>query len=195
MFNVLSSRVWPCEQRSLFESVALRTTFIIFCLAVFGSCLSEDPDKDSQGANLVVGDTLPTFQVTMNDGSTICTRDLLGGVSVVVFFNVGCGDCRVELPEVQRLWNQQLGVPIVLIAREDTEEAIEAFWQQEQFTMTYSPQSDRKVYSLFASSRIPRIYVCDSRGVIRYSHTDEAMPSAEQLAEEVKTLFMKLDKR
>ena len=165
-----------------------RSFLTLFVLAVLSSCISDDSDKESQGANLVVGDSLPTFQVTMNDGSTIRTSDLLGGVSVVVFFNVGCGDCRVELPEVQRLWDQQLGVPIVLIARENTEEAIQSFWQQAQLTMPYSPQSDRKVYSLFASSRIPRIYICDDQGVIRFSHADDAMPTAEQMADEIKAI-------
>lgn len=168
-----------------------RSLLILFVLAVFGSCISEDADKESQGANLVVGDSLPTFQVTMNDGSTVSTADLLGSVSVVVFFSVDCGDCCVELPEVQRLWDLQLGIPIVLIARENTEEAIQLFWQQHHLTMSYSPQSDRKVYSLFASSRIPRIYICDSQSVICYSHADDAMPTAEQMADEIKTLLTK----
>ena len=165
-----------------------RSFLTLFVLAVLSSCISDDSEKDSQGANLVVGDSLPTFQVTMNDGSTIRTSDLLGGVSVVVLFSVDCGDCRVELPEVQRLWNLQLGVPIVLIARENTEEVIRSFWQQAQLTMSYSPQSDRKVYSLFASSRIPRIYISDAQGVIRFSHADDAMPTAEQLADEIKAI-------
>lgn len=165
-----------------------RSFLTMFVLAVLSSCISDDSDKDSQGVNLVVGDFLPTFQVTMNDGSTIRTSDLLGGVSVVVLFSVDCGDCRMELPEVQRLWNQQLGVPIVLIARENTEEVIRSFWQQAQLTMSYSPQSDRKVYSLFASSRIPRIYISDAQGVIRFSHADDAMPTAEQLADEIKAI-------
>ena len=162
-----------------------RSLLILFVLAVFHSCISDDSDKESQGANLVVGDSLPVFQVTMNDGSTIRTSDLLGDVSVVVFFSVDCGDCRVELPEVQRLWDRQMGVPIVLIARENSAEAIEAFWQQAQLTMPYSPQSDREVYSLFASSRIPRIYICDAQGIIRFSHTDNAMPTAEQMVDEI----------
>ena len=165
-----------------------RSFLTMFVLAVLSSCISDESDKDSQGVNLVVGDSLPTFQVTMNDGSTIRTSDLLGGVSVVVLFSVDCGDCRMELPEVQRLWNQQLGVPIVLIARENTEEVIRSFWQQAQLTMSYSPQSDRKVYSLFASSRIPRIYISDAQGVIRFSHADDAMPTAEQLADEIKAI-------
>jgi peroxiredoxin len=163
----------------------------MFVLAVLSSCISDDSDKDSQGVNLVVGDSLPTFQVTMNDGSTIRTSDLLGGVSVVVLFSVDCGDCRMELPEVQRLWNQQLGVPIVLIARENTEEVIRSFWQQAQLTMSYSPQSDRKVYSLFAPRVIPRIYVSDAQGIIRHMYVDIGMPTAEIIVENIKTINMK----
>lgn len=159
--------------------------FALFVLTVFSSCISDEPSEET---GLVVGDPLPAFQVTMNDGSAVSTADLLGSVSVVVFFSVDCRDCRVELPEVQRLWDQQLGVPIVLIARENTEETILSFWQQAQLTMPYSPQSDRRVYSLFATSRIPRIYISDSQGIIRYSHTDDAMPTAEQMTDEIQTL-------
>ena len=166
-----------------------RSLFILLVLAAFCSCISDD--EPSQETSLGVGDALPTFQVTMNDGSTVRTADLLGDVSMVVLFSVDCGDCRTELPEVQRLWNQQLGVPIVLIARENTEEQIQSFWQQAQLTMTFSPQSDRAVYSLFASSRVPRIYISDAQGVIRFSHADDAMPSAEQMAAEIMTLKMK----
>ena len=172
------------------QRVALRICSLLTLLVLmfFCSCISDEP---AQEGNLVVGDPLPTFHVTMNDGSTVCTADLLGGVSVIVFFSVECGDCRTELPEVQRLWDLHPGVPVVLIARENTEEQISSFWQQERFTMIYSPQSDRKVYSLFASSRIPRIYISDAQGVIRFSHADDAMPSAEQMADEIKTLNMK----
>ena len=65
-----------------------RSFLTMFVLAVLSSCISDDSDKDSQGVNLVVGDSLPTFQVTMNDGSTIRTSDLLGGVSVVVLLSL-----------------------------------------------------------------------------------------------------------
>ena len=170
-------------------SAIYRSLFILLVLTVFSACISDD--DPSAGPSLGVGDSLPAFQVTMNDGTTVRTTDLLGGVSVVVLFSVDCGDCRRELPEVQRLWDLGLGVPIVLIARENTEEHIQAYWQQVQFTMSYSPQADRKVYSLFAASRIPRIYISDAQGVIRYSHTDEAMPTAEQLADEIRTLLKK----
>jgi hypothetical protein len=115
---------------------------------------------------------------------------------VVVLFSVDCMDCRHQLPQIQRLWemNQKNSViqgqriPIVLIARECTEEDIEPFWKFSEFTMPYSPQPNRRVYSLFAPRVIPRIYISDAQGIIRYMHVDIAMPTAETIVNEIKEL-------
>ena len=120
-----------------------------------------DGDEVMDADSLVVGDQLPEFEVTMNDGSVVRTADLKGQPSVVVLFSVDCPDCRHELPEVQKLWDRSRQgeltgdgkpLPIVLIARKNTAEDIEPFWKFAELTMPYSPQPDRKVYSRFAPS-------------------------------------------
>ena len=156
-----------------------------------------DGDEVMDADSLVVGDQLPAFEVTMNDGSVVRTADLKGQPSVVVLFSVDCPDCRHELPEVQKLWDRSRQgeltgngkpLPIVLIARKNTEEDIEPFWKFAEFTMPYSPQPDRKVYSRFAPSRIPRIYISDASATIRVSYADTGMPTAETLAKEISRL-------
>ena len=153
-----------------------------------------DGDKVTDADSLVVGDQLPEFEVTMNDGSVVRTADLKGQPSVVVLFSVDCPDCRHELPEVQKLWDRSRQgeltgdgkpLPIVLIARKNTVEDIEPFWKFSEFTMPYSPQPDRKVYSRFAPSRIPRIYISDAAGIIRSAYADTLMPTAETLVEDI----------
>ena len=150
------------------------------------SCMNSDPDE-MEGANLGVGDSLPTFSVTMSDGTSISTSDLMGHPSVIVFFATSCHDCQKELPEVQSLWNvtDRTAVPILLIARAQAQADIEQYWQAKGFNMIYSPQSDRSIYHLFATSRIPRIYISDCNGIIRYIHTDEVLPTYETLQAEL----------
>ena len=100
---------------------------------------------------------------------------------------------RHELPEIQRLWNMNQAdslipgqrIPIVLIARKCMEENIKPFWQFAELTMPYSPQPDRRVYSLFAPRVIPRIYVSDAQGIIRHMYVDIGMPTAETLTAEI----------
>ena len=156
-----------------------------------------DGDKVMDADSLVVGDQLPAFEVTMNDGSVVRTADLKGQPSVVVLFSVDCPDCRHELPEVQKLWDRSRQgeltgngkpLPIVLIARKNTVEDIEPFWKFSEFTLPYSPQPDRKVYSRFAPSRIPRIYISDASATIRVAYADTGMPTAETLAKEISRL-------
>jgi hypothetical protein len=77
-------------------------------LTACGGCSAIDEtggDEVIEADSLVVGDRLPEFEITMNDGSVVRTADLLGQPSVVVLFSVDCPDCRHELPEIQRLWN------------------------------------------------------------------------------------------
>ena len=47
---------------------------------------------------------------------------------------------------------------------------------------------DRRVYSLFAPRVIPRIYVSDAQGIIRHMYVDIGMPTAEIIAENIKTI-------
>ena len=177
--------------------------WMIFALTMTacGGCSATDDKVDGDEVmdadSLVVGDQLPAFEVTMNDGSVVRTADLKGQPSVVVLFSLDCPDCRHELPEVQKLWDRSRQgeltgngkpLPIVLIARKNLTEDIEPFWKFSEFTMPYSPQPDRKVYSRFAPSRIPRIYISDASATIRVAYADTGMPTAETLAEEISRL-------
>ncbi|MBQ7470930.1 MAG: hypothetical protein IJS97_00675 [Prevotella sp.] len=47
---------------------------------------------------------------------------------------------------------------------------------------------DRGVYSRFANSRIPRIYISDGDLRVRYIHTDFRMPGLETLEKELGSL-------
>jgi hypothetical protein len=71
------------------------------------------------------------------------------------------------------------------------EENIKPFWQFAELTMPYSPQPDRRVYSLFAPRVIPRIYVSDAQGIIRHMYVDIGMPTAETIVENIKTINKK----
>ena len=158
---------------------------ILLCL----TCMSCDPDE-MKGADLGVGDALPTFSVKMNDGTSVATSDLKGRLSVIVFFATTCPDCQKELPEVQCLWDSvdRTAIPVLLIARAQGQAEIERYWQSKSFSMTYSPQADRSIYNLFATSLIPRIYICDRNGIIRYIHTDDVLPTCETLLAELQTI-------
>lgn len=158
----------------------MRRLILLFISCVMllcvGSCIHEDlPAK----ADVVkMGQMLPDFSVTMNDGSVVTGEMLRGKVSIIIFFDTSCPDCRQLLPVLQPLYDEYSDrVHFVLISREEGEELIAQFWAQHNLTMLYSAQSNRWVYNLFANSLIPRVYISDAEGVIRYIFADNPVPS------------------
>ena len=148
-------------------------------LAVLSGCIKEK----QTGADLKVGDRLPDFEVVMDDGTVVTDEILSETVSVVMFFHTSCPDCRQILPQMQKVYDEyaSAGVRIALISREDPKESVESFWQENGLKMPYSAQNDRKVYEKFAATRIPRVYVNEKGGIIRYVFTDDPNPSYDEI--------------
>ena len=152
---------------------------VFLLLAVLTGCIKEG----QTGMDLKVGDTLPDFEVMMSDGSAVSDDVLRSSVSVVMFFHTSCPDCQQALPHMQRVYDEYVnkGVSFVLISREDPQASVASFWEKTGLNMPYSAQRDRKVYEKFARERIPRIYICEKGGIIRYIHTDNPVPSYDDL--------------
>ncbi len=147
------------------------------------SCIDEEhaPLEDV----VTVGAKIPDFIVTMDDGSVVTGAALKDSVSMVMFFHTGCPDCRQVLPRVQRLYDMyaRQGVRFALISREEGSVSIAAYWAEQGLTMPYSAQSDRRVYELFARKRVPRIYISERGGTVRYIFTDDPVPDDTALVE------------
>ena len=73
--------------------------FLIGICLILSACIRDDVEYGEVG--ILPGDYLPEFQVELNDGSILSTSDLLGKVSVLVFFHTGCPDCQQEFPVIQ----------------------------------------------------------------------------------------------
>lgn len=153
---------------------------------LFASCIREG----RPGGEIAPGDRLPDFVVEMNDGSLVSTASLEGSVSLVMFFNTGCPDCREELPAVQRIYDEFGScVRIVCISREEGRAGIEAYWRENGLTLPYSAQEDREVYELFAGSGVPRVYVSSPDLVVRKVYDDDPIAGYDELAADIRGLL------
>ena len=151
-------------------------------------CVTDDEPK---GPSLQVGEPLPQFSVTLNNGEEVSTNSLRGNIPVIVFFNTDCSDCRKELPVVQQLYDRyeaEEDVKIVLIAREESYSEIEKYWKENNLDMPFSPQESKEIYNLFAPSVIPRIYIANREGIVKATFDDSDMPSLVELVSEIEAI-------
>lgn len=138
----------------------LHTLFIALIVCLSG-CIGE---KDEPEWYLYPGDALPQFEVTTIDGRTVSSADSYNARLIIVFFNTTCPDCRKELPVLQKEYEENLKLPeaeqsiYICISREEGAADVERYWTENRLTLPVSPQTDRNIYSLFASIGIPRIF-------------------------------------
>jgi peroxiredoxin len=161
------------------------SAFLIMLCAV-SSCIHEDPVSDE----IKVGDAIPDFTVEMTDGSIVTGASLREGVSLIMFFYSQCPDCQKTLPAVQKIYDEykSKGMKFALISRSQLDDPISEYWKAQGYTMPYSAQPTREIYALFASSRVPRVYICQD-GVVKSFYRDDPIPTYEQLKADVEKLF------
>lgn len=134
--------------------------FAVLMFIVAG-CVGE---KEEPEWCLHPGDALPQFEVTTLDGMKVSSADSYSAQLIIVFFNTTCPDCRRELPILQQQYEENLTLPeseqsiYICISREEGAADVERFWTENNLTLPVSPQTDRSIYSLFASIGIPRIF-------------------------------------
>lgn len=165
---------------------------LLSCLFITFSGPSCIREKIGSGTDIIhIGDSLPDFQLVMDDGAVLSRSDLHGKISVMVFFNTSCSDCRFVLPEIQELYDNYSAVhnvEIFTVSREQDFNSVYSYWKDNNYNVPFSAQEGRGIYELFALSGIPRIYLSDGGLVVRGMFSDSNMPSANDISEVIETL-------
>ncbi len=141
---------------------------MLLCLLFIG-CSSIEDDETKE--RVAVGDHVPLFSVEMvkaGERSTFSTSHLTGE-TVIVFFSVKCGDCQRDLPKLNQYYlkhKDDPGFQMIAISRAEGEDLVVPFWEEYGLQIPYSAQNDRRIYELFASSIIPRVYFVSAQGIV-----------------------------
>lgn len=128
------------------------------------------------------GDPVPPVVLTTLGGDSVALQSAQGA-TLLVFFNVGCGDCRSELPvieEFHRLRGEE--VRVIAVGRDHVADEIGSYWEREGFTMPACADPGRGIYGCFASRGIPYLVAVESGRIIAtLPSMGGAMPTLEDI--------------
>lgn len=127
---------------------------------------------DALRSKTSVGNTMPDFTVEQVDGTPFHLATYRGKVVVVNFWATWCGPCKVEMPALERdVWQKYKDDPafaMIAIAREQNTKTVRKFQEKQPYTFPLAVDPKRKTYALFADAGIPRSYIVDRKGTIRF---------------------------
>ena len=135
------------------------------------------PRRDSSnqlGSLTSLDGSVPDITITPLEGPAIALADLRGRVVLLNFFATWCGPCKLELPDLQKLWDEfhdNDEFRLFIIGRGESAETVQAFKDKHGFTFPMATDLDRSAFDRFATESIPRTYLIARDGKIVYQHT------------------------
>lgn len=148
-------------------------TLLTLCSALLAGCGSiiEELPTYEESSIVVVGDEAPDFTATTLAGESVTLSALQGDEVLLVLFSHECPDCKMLLDDMQaaRVEFEELGVYVLLVARDGDSDEVSAYVGENGYDFDVVADPAREIYSLYATTYVPRTYLVDAEGYVRYA--------------------------
>ena len=144
---------------------------VAFLAASLASPASSEEEEVAKTTLTKAGNLAPAFTGTAITGESFALDQLKGKVVVLSLFATWCGPCNAELPHVEKeLWQafRGRGLVVLAIGREEGADKLRPFAAKLGLTFPLLPDQERKIFRLFATNYIPRLYVIGADGRIKF---------------------------
>ena len=168
--------------------------FLLVC-SMQGLAQDSTAQIANEGSILKVNDKAADFTVRMVDGQQVRLSDLKGKVVLLNFWATWCVPCMAEFTEIPtKIIREFEGKAVVFlpVARGESRETVVGGLQKLKaknivFNAGYDP--DKKIWDQYATMYIPKNYIIDQEGVIRFVSTGNAPGKVDALAAEIHKLL------
>lgn len=133
--------------------LAAAFAFLIFQGAIFSDAQTPNqaavaPDQAGEvdlprsGPPLQEGDTPYEFALEDVDGEVVTLSQFIGRPILINFWATWCGPCRIEMPEIQAIWEayEDDGLVVLALDQDETADQVDAYFNE--LGLTFTPLLD-----------------------------------------------------
>ncbi len=111
----------------------------------------------------------PDFTLEDLDGNAVSLSDFRGRVVFINFWTTWCPPCRIEMPEIESLYQQyrEQGVIVLGIDLQEDGDVVRSFVEEGGYTFTFLLDTPGEVGYAYRVQAIPSSIFIDTEGIIR----------------------------
>lgn len=128
-----------------------------------------------------VGEPAPDFALPTPDGETVRLSDLRGRPVLLNFWATWCPPCKIEMPDIEALYQKykDQGFTVIAIDQQESAEAVQKYFDEMGLSFQPVIDSSGEIFSLYRVVALPTSYFVDAEGVVRFQH--RGMMTREQM--------------
>ena len=168
-------------------------TFVVCSTLAWGQATEGLATATDEFSVVGVGDRVPSFEVSMTNGTTLRSDDLSGKVVLITLWASWCPSCRKEFSAIGKgafkglLENENfVWLPI---AREENVATVKLWFEKKGYNFVSGCDADRSIYALFATQEIPRNIVVDVDGQIVHHSAGYTKKGFAELVERLENML------
>lgn len=149
---------------------------------------AEETEEAAQDGEVNVGDKAPDFSAPNPNNIAVSLNKSLGKLTVLDFWASWCGPCRVDSPNLVKVYNtyKDKGLAIVGISLDQQKKSWKKAIDNDQLDWThvsYLKRWDDPIAAIYSVRSIPQLFLLDENGVViaKERHAADFIPFLEKI--------------
>jgi peroxiredoxin len=149
---------------------------------------AEETEEAAQDGEVNVGDKAPDFSAPNPNDIAVSLNTSLGKLTVLDFWASWCGPCRVDSPNLVKVYNtyKDKGLAIVGISLDQQKESWKKAIDNDQLDWTnvsHLKRWDDPIAAIYGVRSIPQLFLLDENGVViaKERHAADFIPFLEKI--------------